>query len=188
MATRITEMMLISTRKFVLDNYGPSAWQRALEAMGTDARRRFERELTAKRRFDFPVAVDLLESVVQACDSADVSFVLNQLGRHNAEDDLGSTERLLMRVFTVKMVLKIASMLWTSRVKDGGRLIISSKGKKAVEGLIEQPPDASPLWWNYLAGWFQRTIELAGGSEVTARWTEGGRRPGEAAHFDVSWN
>jgi len=187
MATRITEMMLISTRRFVTLRFGEEAWRGVLAATSEDTRRSFARPLSPKLRFDFPLGMDLLRAMLEALPQEDGDRLLHQLGMHNAEHDLGATEKLLMRALTIKIVLRIASLLWTSRVKDGGRMVILDRGRTAAGCRIESPPDVSVLWWKYLAGWFQRTIELAGGLQVASRWTGGGEQPRDAATFEVSW-
>lgn len=187
MHTLITEMMLISTERFVGRNYGAQAWGDVVGRLPEPARRIVDRSLSPKRRFEFPVAAEVLDSVVAVCNPDVPAQVLHALGMHNAEDDLGATEKLLMRALTIKLVLRIASMLWTSRVKNGGRMVVESRGRTAAAARIENPPDVADAWWTYLAGWFHRTIELAGGRDVTSSWTGGGSRPGEAASFEVAW-
>ncbi|MBN1944898.1 MAG: hypothetical protein JW797_04440 [Bradymonadales bacterium] len=190
MTTQITEMMLISTRKFVTNQYGPEPWGAVLEHLAPSHRAVLDRELSPKQRFDFPLAADLLKTLAEQLGKGGTGDeVMHKLGRHNAEDDLNVTEKLLMKILTVKIVLRIASILWTARVKNGGKMRIIDRGRKAVSCWIENPPDVSVYWWKYLAGWFQRTIELAGGREVASAWVGGAEeRSGETARFEVSWS
>ncbi len=186
MATRITENMLINTRTFVNRFYGADRWSEVLQKMDDRTRQAYQGKLSASGWRDFAVIADLLKAVDETLSPSEED-VMHKLGLHNAEADLRVTQKLIMRILTIKLVLKIASFLWTGRVKDGGRLVVISTGKASVKCRIEDPPDVSPLWWKYLAGWFHRTIELAGGKNVRSRWTGGGEDKGETAHFEVSW-
>ena len=186
MTTHVTEMMLISTRRFVIRDFGGDRWKDILDRMEPATRKAYEKELAASQRVDFPIVADLLKSVVDVL-SKDAPDVMHRLGMHNAEDDLKITQRIIMKILTIKLVLKIASMLWTARVQDGGTMVIVDRGRKGAGCRIETPPDVSILWWKYLAGWFHRTIELAGGKNVLSTWTGGGEKPREAATFEVSW-
>jgi hypothetical protein len=189
MTTQIIELMLISTRKFVRRYHGDAGWQSVLERMAERHRAAFDRELVPSRRFDFALGADLLRAVAEAFGKDDGGDeVMHRLGMHNAEEDLNATEKLLMRILTIKLVLKIASFLWTARVRQGGSMVVTDRGRKGAGCRIERPPDVSPHWWRYLAGWFHRTIELAGGRSVRARWTGGGGAPGETATFEVDWD
>jgi len=186
MATRITARMLINTRDFVLSRYGAARFDEMLAALGDRCRVLYQAKLTASIWVDFEVIDDLMQTVERLFGDGSENL-MHELGLYNSEADLRVTQKLIMRILTIKMVLKLASFLWTGRVKDGGRMVIINKGPKAVGCRIEQPPSVSDRWWRYLAGWFQRTIELAGGRQVTSRFTGGGAEPGQAAEFDVSW-
>ena len=186
MTTRITENMLVNTLTFVTRFYGAGKWNDVLEKMEDGTRQIFRGKLSASGWRDFAVIADLLEALEEILSPSEEN-VMHKLGLHNAEADLRVTQKLIMRILTIKLVLKIASFLWTGRVKNGGRLVVISTARTAVKCRIEDPPDVSPQWWKYLAGWFQRTIELAGGKNVRASWTGGGSEKGETAEFEVSW-
>jgi hypothetical protein len=187
MTTRVNELMLINTRKFVRDRHGKGKWDEVLEAMDEGTRVTFGRELDPSGWVDFEIIHDLLRSVSLVLARND-EHVMRSLGLHNAEANLRITQKILMKILTIKMVLRIASILWTGRVKDGGEMRVVSTGHTSAHCRIEYPPDASEHWWKYLAGWFQRTIELAGGRNVRSQWTGGGGADGETAEFDVSWS
>jgi hypothetical protein len=187
MTTRISELMLINTRKFVREKHGRAKWDEVMETMDGRARAAFGRELDPSGWVDFEIIHDMLRSVSRVLARNDGN-VMHTLGLHNAEANLRITQRILMKILTIKLVLRIAGILWTGRVKDGGEMKVVGTGHTSAHCRIEYPPDASEYWWKYLAGWFQRTVELAGGRNVRSQWTGGGAADGETAEFDVSWS
>ena len=186
MATKITELLLVNTRTFVLRSHGPTVWDDILHNLDEGTRWHFERGPDPSGWVSFGVVMDLFGTICEAV-GGDSHALLHELGHYNAEANLATTQKILMKLLTIKMVLKIAGVLWTGRVRDGGKMAIHDRGARAVGCTIERPPEVSELWWRYLAGWFQRTIELAGGEDVQSEWTGGGGEPFEPSTFEVRW-
>jgi len=179
--------MLINTRKFVRRSHGNEKWDDVLKTMDETTRVHYGKELAPSSWVDFNLIHDLLRSVSDVLSKEDEK-VMHSLGIYNSEENLRFTQKILMKILTVKMVLKLASMLWTGRVKNGGTMVVTSAGKTSASCRIEYPPDASEYWWRYLSGWFKRTIELAGGKNVKSEWIGGGGKDGETVEFEVSWS
>jgi hypothetical protein len=187
MGTKVTEFICAETRAFVRKRHGSAKWDEIYGKLGDKTKKHYFSEPDPSNWVDFDVVHDLLRTVKDALEKDDKD-IMHNLGMHNAEYNLGFTQKILMKILTIKMVLKIASFLWTGRVKDGGTMVVSNTGKTSVRCRIELPPDSSEYWWAYLAGWFQRTIEIAGGKGVKSRWVGGGKHDGDTAEYEVSWN
>ncbi len=187
MATQITDRIFFESREWVLKRFGQERWSQVLGILGQQNRSLFQTRKPGSGWVHFVDAVELLGAIEQGLAS-EGSSVMHELGVHNAEANLRVTQKMIMKILTVKMVLRLASFLWTGRVLDGGRMVVANTGPRSVRCRIEQPPDVSELWWRYLAGWFQRTIELAGGRAVDSRFVGGGEQPRQTAEFEVSWS
>ena len=164
--TRITETILINTRNFISNRHGGAAWQRVVERLDPQLQARYRGALSPKGWVDFPLVESLLAGVRDELVEQH-QLVLFDLGLHNAEANLKLTQRIIMRVASVNFVLKMAALLWKGRVKDGGELAVHKQGRGAVRATLSRFPRPGPDWLEYLRGWFTRTIELAGGRNLT---------------------
>ena len=184
--TRVTEAIINNTRKFVCSRFGDQAWEVVLVKLSPRTRVYYDHGSNPRGWIEWSVMLDLLTAVAGALSSRDPN-VMHQLGLYNAEANLRLTQKLMLKVLTIKMVMKIGAALWSGRIKDGGLFVVINRGPRAVMVRIDNPPAVSDLWWRYLAGWFERSIELAGGKNVSSEWTGGGDKPGVDATFEVTW-
>ncbi|MBN1946029.1 MAG: hypothetical protein JW797_10155 [Bradymonadales bacterium] len=184
--TGIAATAIIHTRDFVIKRFGRDRWAEVLERLGQPTRELLERQLRPRSWVDYDRVVDLLRAVKHLLGEQ-TSHILVELGKHNGEANLRITQRIIMRLASVDLVLRIAARLWKGRVNDGGTLKIVRRNRGRVTVLLSEFPDPQLEWHEYLVGWFTRTIELSGGRKVTVALTKSGSRPYETTEFECRW-
>jgi hypothetical protein len=172
------------TRAFIEQRFGAAGRERLGAALAGEAREKWNHP-PGEGWVDFALVGATLQTVREVFGGEDAAVVY-ALGRHNAEMNLAATERMLMKLISIKMVLKIASFLWGKRVKDGGELSVASTGPRSVRATLRFPV-AHADWFEYLRGWFVRTIELAGGRAVRATLEKPAERGYAASEYAVAW-
>jgi len=187
MTTGISATALTSTKLFVTKRYGSKKWDEVLGLMKEATQNQYKRHLTPKTWIDYDQVVDMLKAMKKTFGD-DEPKILIELGKHNSEENLRVTQRIIMKILSVEWVLKMAARLWKGRVRDGGILIIQRKGKKHGMGILDKFPDPQPEWLEYLIGWFTRTIELSGGRNVKVELVKAGSKPFDSSEYELQWS
>jgi len=183
---RITNRFLISSRDYVWENFGSGEWDRLLASRSPDTRAVYDGRLDAAGTVRFPVVLDILGGVSERLAAKDPE-VLFGMGRYNSEKDLSGTQKLVMRLLSPEWVLKMASLLWSQRVLEGGSFSVLKLAKGHVRATISGFPSPDELWWSYLRGWFTCAIHFAGGRDVDVMWVGGGKTPDDPAVYEARW-
>jgi hypothetical protein len=146
----------------------------------------YQRDLNPRAWVEYDHVVHLLRTVKKVLQSQD-PLVLQTLGSHNGEANIRLTQRVIMKLASVELVLQGAARLWWYRVRDGGSLRVIPQDHNHVRLLLMEFPDPQPEWLEYLVGWFRRTIELSGGNQVTVELTRMASVPYDVSEYTCRW-
>jgi hypothetical protein len=184
---QISATAVLNTENFVVKYYGLRVWDNCLINMKTETRSLYDSRLDAREWVDFRLVIDMLKAVKKELGKKDKKVIVH-LGEHNAEANLKLTQRIVMKIASVEFSLKMAARLWTGRVKSGGELEIKRTGNKQILSLLKDFPTPKHEWFEYLIGWFSKTIQLSGGRNVQVILEKEAKKKGEICEYKIRWD
>ena len=160
--------VFVALKSFVTRMYGYDAWKQYLAQLEVSDRRQIEMP-SAKEWYDLGVMLRSLQilDVVFGKDSGDVVY---DFGRHEADRDLNTLQRVFLRMANPAFVIEKATEYWRNFC-DFGEWRVERNGKKTATAILLGVPVTDPVYCRELSGYLQRLFELVGAKNVHSEHT-----------------
>ncbi|MBX3191004.1 MAG: hypothetical protein KF819_28670 [Labilithrix sp.] len=159
-------LVLVNARDFCRDRFGPSGWDRVIDALPT-ADRAVIAGVVQVGWYDLAL-YDRVHETIEVVHGRDASSIMTELGHYCAERDLTTVHRLFLRMASVGFVLGKYGEYWR-RYQDSGEWTVSTEGPRRVRGTLSGWGSTSEATCARLAAYVERFCELCGakGARVT---------------------
>jgi hypothetical protein len=157
---RVSGTVLRSRYLFVQDR-GPEAYRRVLDALGDDLRAMFESGFLETRWYAYELFIVLNETIDRVLGQGDMQLCY-EMGRFNCDHNLTTTMRLLFKFGNIGFLLDRAAKAWGAQFDEGEMVAVKREvGKEVIVELRDHP---MPNRGHCLAinGWMTRATELSG--------------------------
>jgi predicted hydrocarbon binding protein len=152
-----------NVRNFVKEKWGDEGWEAVLQRLRPD-----DRDVLASvvpiGWYSLALYAQLIRAVDEVHGYGDLS-VLVQLGRYEAEKDLTTIHRMLLRLVNPATVVEKSMDYWR-RFHDTGTWNIRRVSPTEVEGLLEGWGVVDHALCRELGGYLARLLELVGARSV----------------------
>lgn len=168
---------------FVANAYGEEALQRVLEKVSAEDRRVLKSVLDVAW-YPIDLYYRLLEAIVEVAGAGD-SRVLDRMGREAAEYQAEHAYRAYFRSKDPRSLLE-AMVPMHAQINKPGAMEVVDGGERRLSLVIAAPP-TTLLACRVAKSFYQRAVELVGGSAARVVESACQARGDEHCRFDVRW-
>jgi hypothetical protein len=150
-----------SSIRFITERFGSDAVRRVAAELPAEERAAVEAGLLASTWYPFSLLLNLSRAIEKHF-GRDVPRIQHEMGRASADYALTIVYKLFFRIASPQFILSRAASLFRNYYTTGElRVVVAETGHAVLElGGFEEPPrEMCPR----LGGFYERTIELAGG-------------------------
>lgn len=171
--------------RFVRERYGDAGFARLLGALTPATRAAIEGKVLAQAWAPFEVFIEVGEVADRLFGRGDLALCL-AMGRFAAEVNLPTLYKLFYRLGSPLYIFRRAAQLWSVHY-DSGQLAAMEIADRAVR--LEIVGFASPHRVHCLSvlGWATRSIEMSGGTVISAEEVRCRARGEETCEIVLSW-
>jgi hypothetical protein len=178
-------VVLIARRDFVLEKYGEEGWGRVLQAMDGEHRSVLEKELLSFSWYPFETNTVLDDLICRTLASGDPA-IYREMGRYSAEKNLKSVHSTFVRGEGPHGLLRSAAPILHVYYDEGTRTYRRTGETSCVltttGGRCYSRSDCETN-----LGWFERAIEICGGSNVEVREPACRVSGAPSCEYHLSW-
>jgi predicted hydrocarbon binding protein len=175
----------VALKSFVTRRFGYEGWKRYLGRIEPRERRDIEMP-SAKEWYDLNVWVGSLQ-VLKDVFGEELPEVVFEFGRHEAERDLSTWQRLFLRMANPAYVIEKATEYWR-KFCDFGRWEVERKGNNAAVATLTGVPVADALYCEELTGYLKHLFELVGAKNVKVEHSRCRSRGDDDCVWNGSWD
>ncbi len=168
--------------------------RKLLRDAGQAAERPFLAQLTPEERKTYETSTPVSWVPIQTSAkfqklAAQILFPGNpsgvqELGREQAQADLGGIYKIIVRFLTIPALMKKISNLWHSYNDTGELKAVWKEGEKTGQLIIEDYPELPPVSLEQMQGYFLGALEMTGAKNI--RVTTDFNNP-KARTFSFAW-
>ncbi len=155
---------------FVDIRYGAEGRSKLLPVLDPETRRFSEGLVLASEWIPFHVQVHLYEGIDKAFGKGDYALCW-QIGRFTSEHEMSTINQIFLKLGKLEHWFRAAGLMW-NRYYSGGRLEVADFKNKSGSLLVHDFDPISRAFCLDLAGWFERTAELSGATDVKVEHSE----------------
>jgi hypothetical protein len=148
-----------SARAFVAERFGERGWDEALDRL-TPADREAVSAVLPVGWYALALYVRLIRAIDEAHGVGDLALAV-QLGRFEAERDVATTHRALLRVGSPALALDRHAELWR-RTHDSGSWTLTRDGATSMFGVLSELGVDDHALCRVLVGYLGRLLDLVG--------------------------
>ena len=171
--------------QFVKDRFGASGYARVLDAIDATTRRRLDALVLSQEWLPLACLTELIETTERLFGAGN-GELCREMARYAADANLTTLYRIFFRISSASYVLGKASALWNVHY-DSGRLEIVEPKPKHISLRIVDFAAPHCLHCRSVFAWAERSVELSGGKDVTASYSECRRRGANTCGFTLSY-
>jgi len=153
---------------FVVEHYGSATWAEVLSRFPAVEQRMLE-SIVSVAWYDLGLYARLLRIVEEQLAKGDPKFLYG-LGPYQAERDLRSITRWLLRLFKPSVAIQQIGRYWR-RFHDTGRWTIMQRDSRMIIARLDGWGVIDGALCRELTGYLGRTIEIIGAREVSVEHT-----------------
>jgi hypothetical protein len=174
----------LNVQAFVCERHGVGAWAEVLERF-PEAEQRTLEAIVSPGWYDLGLYARLIRAAEDLLGKGDPRY-LYTLGRFEAERDLGTITRWLLRLFRPSVAIEQMGKYW-DRFHDSGRWTLLQRDDRVVAAKLEGWGVIDAALCRELTGYLGRTLELLGGKDVSIDHTRCRARSDAACEFRARW-
>lgn len=156
-----------SELQFVLSKYGEETLGRILAALSAEDQAALRGIILASDWYPQPPLEHFRQALAKQFIDTDLR-IIEEMGRFSAEFALTGIYRVFLAVLSPAYGIRKAGNLFP-KYFDSGKASVVEHGPKDVSLRIVDWPDASATLCALIKGYFEKSLELAGGRMVTVR-------------------
>jgi hypothetical protein len=174
----------LHVKAFLTERLGADAWPEVI-ARFPDSEQRILDAVVSPAWYDLSLYARLLHVVEEMHGNGEPRF-LHALGRFEAERDLTTVTRWLLRLFRPSIAVEQMGRYW-SRFHDTGRWTITHRDERVIAARLESWGVIDAALCRELSGYLGRTLEMLGGREVSLEHTRCRSRNDPYCEFRAKW-
>jgi hypothetical protein len=174
----------VGVRAFVLERFGEDGWNATLERL-TPADRDALVGLVPVGWYSLALYARLIRAVDDALGCGDLAMVV-QLGRFEAERDLTTIHRFLLRLANPGFAVEKLATTWR-QFHDSGVWSITRPNGHQVMGTLDGWAHVDYALCRELVGYFARCLELVGATHVMVEHPQCRARGDSICRFQARW-
>lgn len=185
-AVQIKGTALGSVQRYVEERFGEGEWRTLRAALTPDERKAIETGILASAWYPFSLFVKVLRAAESQLGSR-VPRLQHEMGRASADFGLNTFYKVFFKVGSPQFILARTAKVWRTYYTSGEMTVPASGDGHAVLELVgfEEP---APELCERLPGFFERTAELSGGSDVRHVHDVCVHRGGATCRFEAWWS
>lgn len=176
---------VLRARVLFVDEQGPEAKVKVVDALGPAARSAVEDGFLLNRWYPLEVHNELVHVIDEVLGSGDRGMC-KALGRDSCQRNLTTIYRVFLRVGGIHFLLGRVAQAWSVHY-DAGRMILAGKTKNSATLEIHDVPRPSPYHCLPIVGWCHRAAELSGCKNVSHQILSCRARGDEVCRFAFEW-
>lgn len=153
-----------NVKSFTVERYGQDGWEKVLTQVTQDERDELA-SIVAVGWYSLPFYAKLIRAVDRVHGYGDLAMLV-QLGRYEAEKDLTTLHRMLLRLASPAFAVEKTAEYWR-RFHDTGTWTMHRDTDNQLRGVLEGWGCVDPGLCRELQGYLWRTLELVGAKNVT---------------------
>lgn len=173
-----------NVKAFAIERYGQDGWEKVLAEL-TQPERDELAAIVAVGWYSLSFYAKLIRVVDKVHGYGDLGLLL-QLGRYEAEKDLTTLHRMLLRLASPAFAVEKTAEYWR-RFHDTGAWTMSREGDSALRGVLEGWGCVDVALCRELQGYLMRTMELVGAKNVTCEHVRCRAKGDPACVFIGKW-
>ena len=173
-----------NVKSFTVERYGQDGWEKVLARLTKDEREELA-SIVAVGWYSLPFYAKLIRVVDQVHGYGDLGLLI-QLGRFEAEKDLTTLHRMLLRLASPAFAVEKTAEYWR-RFHDTGTWTMSREGDTGLRGVLEGWGCVDLALCRELQGYLMRTLELVGAKNVTCEHVRCRAKGDPACIFVGKW-
>jgi hypothetical protein len=171
--------------QFVKERFGERGYARVLDAIEATTRARLGALVLSQEWLPLACLTELIETTERLFGNGD-NELCREMARFAADANLTTLYRIFFRISSASYVLGKASALWNVHYDSGRLEIVEPKPKHITLRIVDfETPHC--LHCRSVFAWAERSVELSGGKDVSASYTECRRRGAGACGFTLSY-
>lgn len=176
-----------NARAWVLENHGLDAWRQVVDDELAEPDRRVVESVIAVEWFPLDTYARLFRAIDRVTGTGDLS-VVHTISRYQAEKDLKTVYRLLLRLKSPAYVIEKTGDLWR-RYHDTGTFTARREGScRAVGTLTGWAAADEVLCAHNVVAYVERTLELVGATDVSVQHSKCVQRGDAWCEYRASWS
>lgn len=152
-----------NVKNFTVERYGQDGWEQVLARL-TQPERDELASIVAVGWYSLPFYAKLIRVIDQVHGYGDLGLLL-QLGRYEAEKDLTTLHRMLLRLASPAYAVEKTAEYWR-RFHDTGTWTMTREGDSQLRGSLEGWGCVDLALCRELQGYLTRSMELVGAKNV----------------------
>jgi predicted hydrocarbon binding protein len=175
----------VALKSFVTRRFGYEGWKLYLGRV--EPRERNDIEMpSAQAWYDLGIWIRSLH-VLKDVFGEEVPRVVYEFGRHEADRDLNTLQRLFLRMANPAYVIEKATEYWR-KFCDFGRWQVERKGSNSATATLTGVPVADDLYCLEMTGYIYRLFELVGAKNVHVEHAHCRSRGDDNCVWNGSWD
>jgi hypothetical protein len=181
---RTKGISFLHVKAFVTERLGAGAWPEVLARFPEPEQLTLD-SVVSPAWYELGLYARLLHVVDELHGKGDPRF-LHALGRFEAERDLTTTTRWLLRLFRPSAAIEQLGRYWR-RFHDTGRWTLTHRDDRVISARLESWGVIDAALCRELSGYLGRTLEMLGGREVSIEHTRCRSRNDPYCEFRARW-
>jgi hypothetical protein len=171
--------------RFVRERHGPEGLDRVLGEVKPPTRAVLEGHVLPQAWVPFEVFVDVCATIDRLFGKGDLALCV-ELGRYAAEVNLPTLYRIFYRLGNPQYIFRRAAQLWSVHY-DSGQLAAMEAGDRIARLEIIDFAEPHRVHCLSVLGWATRSIELSGGTVLSAQEDRCRARGEETCEMLLRW-
>lgn len=161
----------MKTKGYTLENLLDYISKTQDEGVAAELRGKLPEDITSGSWYPMDALFEALEILEQRSDK-ERGAVSRELGRFKAVQAARGPYRLFFVFASPRFVIKKASAFW-GFYHDWGAIKVKEHHEKGVDFTIEHQDEIPDLYLHTIAGWVEKSLEIAGAKSPTVEFTAG---------------
>jgi hypothetical protein len=156
---------IVSAREFVNERFGEESWKKVVAEIDPAYRDTISSSILASNWNPFELQVAVYTAVDRIFGKGDFQLC-RDIGRFSADREHTTIHKATIKLGGLKIWMKLSSLMW-NQYHSAGKMACTELDESGGKVLVT---DFNPIQKSFcydLAGWIERTMELAGKKNVT---------------------
>ena len=185
MKTQVKGTAVISTIRFIKEEFGEEGLAKVAKRLGTEDQSRMESVVLASAWYPVSFLLALMRAAKAEFGGA-MPDLITRMGRASADYAHTTVYKLVFKVGSTQWIISKASAIF-SNYYDQGKMVVTESGEGFANIELRDFGEPAPEFCERIAGWTVRNFELTGAKDVELRHVACTSKGAKVCRFEGTW-